>query len=93
MQVANGAFPPCTSEVQNFEWWCQCHTFQVNAKVLAMGAYDLVLGMDWLEKFRPMTCDRLEKWIEFSYNNTLVRLQGIVPLCLQHYKRFLWSKL
>jgi hypothetical protein len=79
VQVANGAILSCTSEVPNFKWWCQGHTFQVNAKVLAMGAYNLVLGMEWLEKFRPMTCDWLEKWIEFYYNNTLVRLQGIVP--------------
>jgi hypothetical protein len=43
-----------------------------------MGAYDLVLGMDWLEKFRPMTCDWLERWIEFEYTNTKVRLQGIL---------------
>jgi hypothetical protein len=46
MQVTNGASLPCAFEVQNFEWWCQGHTFQVNAKVLDMGAYDLVLGMD-----------------------------------------------
>jgi hypothetical protein len=26
-----------------------------------------------------MTCDWVEKWIESSYNNTLIRLQGIVP--------------
>jgi hypothetical protein len=33
--------------------------------VIDMGAYDLVLGMDWLELYRPMVCDWLEKWIEF----------------------------
>jgi hypothetical protein len=32
------------------EWRIQGLTFKVNAKVIEMGAYDLVLGMDWLEK-------------------------------------------
>jgi hypothetical protein len=39
----------------------------VDAKIIEMGAYDLVLGMDWLELYRPMMCDWLEKWIEFPY--------------------------
>jgi hypothetical protein len=43
-----------------------------------MGAYDLVLSMDWLERFRPMTCDLLQKWIEFEYKNKMIRLQGMV---------------
>jgi hypothetical protein len=50
----------------------------VNAKVLDMGAYDLVLGMDWLEQFSPMVCDWLGKWIEFPYEGSTVRLQGIL---------------
>jgi hypothetical protein len=65
VQVANGASITCSIEVPNFDWWIQGHTFQVAAKILDMGAYDLVLEIDWLEKFSPMTCDWLEKWIEF----------------------------
>jgi hypothetical protein len=42
-----------------------------------MGAYDLVLGMDWLKQFRPMVCDWLEKWIEFKHHGMMVRLQGM----------------
>jgi hypothetical protein len=69
---------PCRSaEVRQFEWWIQGQTFHMDAKLLEIGAYDLVLGMDWLERFRPMTCDWLEKWIEFQYNDKLIRLQGI----------------
>jgi hypothetical protein len=47
---------------------------QMDAKIIEMGAYDLVLDMDWLEKYMPMECDWLEKWIEFRVNNTTVRL-------------------
>jgi hypothetical protein len=38
VKVANGALLPCCSEVENFEWWCQGQTFQVNAKVIDMVA-------------------------------------------------------
>jgi hypothetical protein len=79
VNVANGALIPCNAQVQNFQWWIQGHTFEVDAKIIEMEAYDLVLGMDWLERFRPMVCDWLEKWIEFQHNNTIVRLRGILP--------------
>jgi hypothetical protein len=78
VEVANGELLPCCSEVKDFEWWCQGQTFQVTAKVIDMGAYDLVLGMDWLEQYRPMVCDWLQKWIEFRHNNAIVRLQSII---------------
>jgi hypothetical protein len=79
VKVANGASLSCSLEVRQFEWWIQGHAFQLDAKLLEIGAYDLVLGMDWLERFRPMMCDWLEKWIEFQYNGKLIRLQGIKP--------------
>jgi hypothetical protein len=44
-----------------------------------LATYDLILGMDWLEHHRPMTCDWLLKWIEFEHQGTMVRLQGILP--------------
>jgi hypothetical protein len=78
VRIANGVVLPCTSEIKAFEWWIQGNTFQANAKVIDMGAYDLVLGMDWLERFRPMTCDWLEKWIEFQHQGKWIMLQGIV---------------
>jgi hypothetical protein len=78
VKVANGASLACSGEVKWFEWWVQGHTFSMDAKIIDMGAYDLVLGMDWLEQFSPMTCNWLDKWIEFMYNQNLVRLQGMV---------------
>jgi hypothetical protein len=48
VKVANGELFSCQSEVKGFEFSIQGHTFTVDAKVLSMGAYDLVLGMDWL---------------------------------------------
>jgi hypothetical protein len=66
VRVANDSWLPCCSEIHNFEWWIQRYNFQVNAKIIDMGAYDLDLGMDWLEKIRPMTCDWLQKILSLS---------------------------
>lgn len=72
VQVANGG--TMWAEVNGLEWWIQGHTFTTNARVIELAAYDLILGMDWLEQFSPMTCDWLAKWIEFKHNGQMVRL-------------------
>ena len=66
--------------VKKISWWVQGHTFTVDALVLPLGAYDMVLGMNWLEQFRPMTCDWQDKWVEFHYQDKLVKLQGVLSL-------------
>jgi predicted aspartyl protease len=57
VKVANGDIVFSDREVKDFHWWIQGHTFKVDAKILDLAAYDLILGMDWLEQHRPMTCD------------------------------------
>lgn len=37
----------------------------------------MVLGMDWLTQYSPMTCDWAAKWLQFQYQGSLVTLQGI----------------
>lgn len=39
----------------------------------------MILGMDWLELFRPMNCDWLHKSVEFHHKGDLLRLQGVIP--------------
>jgi hypothetical protein len=51
VKVANGVVLSCETEVKDFECWIQGHTFQLQAKIIDMRAYDIVLGMDWLEQF------------------------------------------
>jgi hypothetical protein len=57
VRVANGQHILSHLEVKNLEWWIQGHTFQINARILDLAAYDLILGMDWLDQHNPMTCD------------------------------------
>ena len=60
-------------------------------KVLPLTAYDMIIGMDWLEKFSPMTVHWQQKWLRIPYGDQQVVLQGaqsdypeqvVVQLCL-----------
>jgi hypothetical protein len=79
VKVANGQQVISDSMMKDFEWWLQGHTFKVDVRVLDITAYDHILGMDLLEQHRPITCDWLLKWIEFDYNGSRVKLQGLLP--------------
>lgn len=79
VRVANGNILQCTSKVHGTEWWLQGHTFIADANVIPIVAYDIILGTDWLEMHRPMTCDWLHKWISFERKGSHIKLQGILP--------------
>ncbi|KAK3151411.1 hypothetical protein QOZ80_3AG0245520 [Eleusine coracana subsp. coracana] len=78
VKVASGNFIQCNSEIKNFTWWVPNSTFQHDMKVLQLGGYDVILGMDWLEQRGLMNCQFAEKCVEFQYENKIVRLQGIL---------------
>lgn len=47
VQVADGGVLSCQYQISMCSWWCQGHTFVSDLKVLPLGCYDLILGMDW----------------------------------------------
>ena len=79
VKVANGASLLCTQEIKDLSWWVQGHTFTYSVKVLELGGYDMILGMDWLEQWGEMLCQWKQKWIQFLYNGQVVKLQGLFP--------------
>ena len=48
----------------------------MNMKVLALGTYDTILGMDWLKEHSPMTVDWWAKLIEIPLPAGPIRLRG-----------------
>ena len=46
-------------------------------RVLPLGGYDGILGMDWLAKWGLMNCNWDQKWVEFTYKQQLIRLTGL----------------
>jgi hypothetical protein len=74
--VANGAKIKTNTQVANFTWWSQGHTFTHSARVLDILYYDLVLGMDWLEKHSPMWVHWKCKLLRFTHQGQRIALKG-----------------
>nr|BAK02119.1 predicted protein [Hordeum vulgare subsp. vulgare] len=77
VHMANSQRLRCDSMVQQLTWQVPGHTFHTDLRVLELGAYDGVLGMDWLSRHSPMNCHWLEKTISFQTEGKVVQLQGI----------------
>lgn len=56
VKVANGETMVTNQQVSHMEWWIQGHTLNSNMNVLDLGAFDAILGFDWLKAHSPMTC-------------------------------------
>jgi hypothetical protein len=54
LKVANGRQTWCTKVFPRCSWWVQKHQFHSDFKVLPLGCYDVILGMDWLKEHSPM---------------------------------------
>lgn len=79
VRVANGERLVCDKLAPDVKWWLQGQTFTIDMRLLELGAYDGVLGMDWLEQFSPMTCHWLHKTLTFEHQGKTVTLQGVRP--------------
>lgn len=79
VQIADGGQLPCSQVIPHCSWWIQGNNFKTNFRLLQLGSYDVILGMDWLEQFSPMRIDWAKKWLEFHYQQQLIRLKGLQP--------------
>lgn len=75
--VANGSQISSTKIVKDVTWWTQGHTFTTDARVLDLKFYDMVLGMDWLEKYSPMWIDWKRKRMRFNHKEKRITLAGV----------------
>ena len=81
--MANGDILVTDQIVHNLSWWCHGHTMCADMQVLDLGAYDAILGYDWLSQHSPMVCDWANYYVEFQEKDRKVKLQGIQPVPLQ----------
>jgi hypothetical protein len=75
--IADGGKMLCNQVVNGLEWWCQGKTFKTDLKVLPLGGYDMILGMEWLEEFSPMWVDWKRKKMRFTYEEKRITLVGV----------------
>lgn len=75
--VANGSELWCTKEVLGCSWYSQGHVFTTNFRLLPLGSYDVILGMDWLEYHSPMLIDWPKRCMQIEHEGFTVVLQGV----------------
>jgi hypothetical protein len=78
VKVANGELMVSREQVKGLNWWSQGNTFSTDMRLLDLGAYDAILGVNWLKQFGKMTIDWAAKYLSFQYNGNEITLQGIV---------------
>ena len=79
VKVADGSRVPCTQMFPSAEWTVQGYSFKT-VRIFPLAAYDVVLGMDWLEAYSPMKIHWKDKWISMPYQGKHIVLQGVLPL-------------
>jgi hypothetical protein len=80
VKLANGSLVLCDQQVSALEWMTQGYTFSTTMRVLELGGYDAVLGMDWLKSCSPMTVDWIAKTLIVPHNGSEAHLVGIQPM-------------
>lgn len=77
VKLPNEQFLSCDSIVPDFTWWTQGETFHTPMRVLDIGAYDAILGVDWLKRHGPIKGDWVTKKIKVTNAGKRVWLQGV----------------
>jgi hypothetical protein len=55
----------------------QNHKFHSDLRLLPLGSFDLIIGMDWLVDFSPMKVHWAEKWLSIPYGSGHILFQGL----------------
>jgi hypothetical protein len=63
--------------VQGLIWWTQGHIFVDDMRITDIGAYDAILGVNWLKQFSKTTNKWVDKNISFHYKGKDIMLQGL----------------
>ncbi|KAK1651077.1 hypothetical protein QYE76_068882 [Lolium multiflorum] len=75
VHVADGSQHTCTSYIPQCAWFSQGQQFFTDLKILPLGTYDAILGMDWLEEHNP-DIDWVAKTLQFQSVCGKFKLQG-----------------
>jgi len=74
MIVANRSKMYSHNKCEGFRWFIQGQEFHINLRILELGGYDIVLGVDWMRKVSPLTFD----FNKMDMGSTKLTLRGIM---------------
>jgi hypothetical protein len=77
VKVAGGGLLQCDNMVQKFQWLINNHSFEAELRVVDLGGYDVVLGVDWLAPFGDTTCNWQAQTMTFPHKGEIIHFQGI----------------
>nr|ADX31265.1 unknown [Triticum aestivum] len=77
VKIADGGTLSCSGVVPECRWKTQGHEFVTDLRVLALGCYDMIVGMDWLESCGPMWIDWSAKQLIFNHGGQQIQLAGV----------------
>jgi hypothetical protein len=76
VKVANGQVLDCSAQIMQAKWSVEDFLFTTDLKVIALAAYDMILGMDWLEMHNSMKVHWQQKWLFVPYHGSTTMLYG-----------------
>jgi hypothetical protein len=79
VKVANGDILLSSAEMLKVEWFLQGHSFQSDLKLISPQCFDMIVGMEWLERYSPMKVHWAQRWLTIPYQNSHITLQGMLP--------------
>jgi len=79
VQIANGAVIQSTAQLVQSPWTADDHTFITDFRFIPLGAYEGIIGMDWLEQHSPMLVDWAQKWMNVPHLGGRATLIGVAP--------------
>lgn len=75
--VADGRKVACNSICEGFSWKIQQHEFSFDLKVLELGTFHMILGVDWMKGFNSVMFDFESSRVIFSKDGRILILQGL----------------
>ena len=77
VKVADGSELICNKFILGCDWVTQGHEFKTDFKVIKLGVYDAILGLDWLKQHSPMQIDWRLQHLTVTTDKGSINLQGI----------------
>lgn len=77
VKVVDGAMLICDSFLPQCQWVCQGQEFVTDFKVISLGVYYAILGMDWLKQHSPMYIDWEAHHLSVTTTQGAVELQAV----------------
>ncbi|XP_027093589.2 uncharacterized protein [Coffea arabica] len=76
VKIADGKVLRCDQWIPQMKWEIQGHQFEHDVYVLNLEPYDMIIGVDWMKKFSPLTFDFKALQITFDNQGEQVLLKG-----------------